>query len=400
MEWRILLQHDVQQFIAFNKDADVRELALKKASDPSWPYALILDQIKVRQKARIKSPNFYETNGILFPPNDTYEQASSDACGIYKASLVEGGSFVDLTSGCGVDSYHISKNFHSAIWVERDDISAALLGYNLDILKSAGKLHCEARCHHGDAEGFLDKYENGDLVFIDPQRRENVRKGIYDLGACSPDVLSLLPILKTKFRKGMVKASPVLDIEKAVLALKCVRRVHVVQWRGECKEVLYELDFTCEGDVGDVNIVAVTLDDAGSVQHKFSFRLADEKNAQISYAMPQSYIYEPDPAYQKSGGFKSFALFYGLEKLHQHTHLYTSREKRADFPGKIYEFMDIKPVKAKGLGIKKADLAVRNFPMNVQDLKKKLKISDGGKQRIYAVTLCNDEKQLIICNKL
>ncbi len=400
MDWCALLQHEVQQFIRENEDADVRELALKRAPDASWPYALVLDQIKVRQKAKTKSPDFYETNGILFPSNETYEQASSDPCGIYKSSLVSGQVFVDLTSGCGIDSYHISKRFDSVTWVERDDVSADVLRHNLEALKTADRLACDARVYHGNAEDFLSECEDGDFVFIDPQRREISRKGIYDLAACSPDVISLLPILKQKFRKGMVKTSPVLDIEKGVMALGCVQTVHVVQWRGECKEVLYVLDFAREYDVADVEVVALTLDDAGGVQHRFSYCLGDEKVAQLSYVMPQRYIYEPDPAYQKSGGFKSFALSYDLGKLHRHTHLYTSDEKLSGFPGKMYEACDIKPVKAKGLGIEKADLAIRNFPMSVADLKKKLKLSDGGKQRIYAVTLCNDEKKLIICDKL
>ncbi len=385
---------EIQRFILKHEHDDVRLLALKKSPDPSWNYALIMDQIKVRQKAKIKSPDLYDTDGFIFPPNDLFEQASSSACAKYKTNLVSGVSFIDLTAGAGIDGYYISKNFETATLVERDKNSAELLEHNMPIL--AGNISV----HHGDALEYMQKSSKIDFVFIDPQRRENGRKGIFDLSSCAPDIASLLPLLKQKSKSAIIKTSPVLDIESAIMALEYVAQLHVVQWRGECKEVLYHLDFTAATNPDDVIIMAVNIDDDGNPLQKFSFKISEEKIAEPKYSMPQNYIYEPYPAFMKSGGFKSIATYFNIEKIDRNSHLYTKESIVENFAGKIYEFIEIKPAKAKGLNIKKADLTIRNFPSSVHDLKKKLKISDGGEHKIFATTLCDKSKKLIICKKI
>lgn len=399
MGWQKLLQSDVQQFIKDHECDDVRSLALKTPPDPSWPYSLILDQIKVRQKARLKSLDLYETNGIIFPINDVYEQASSFACAAYKASLVSGGCFVDLTAGSGADAYAFAKGFKSGVLVERDGACAALLKHNVGVLAKEYKAAGGLTVYHGDADAYVQGMGAVDFAFIDPQRREGGRRGIYDLSSCSPDVISLLPVLENKVRRVIVKTSPVLDIEKAIASLGSVTKVHVVQWQGECKEVLYDLNFLSSVKNEDVEIVAVDIDSSGKVQQSFSYKISDEKSAVLDYAMPLKFIYESGPAFQKSGGFKSMALAFNVKKLHQHSHIYTSNDIDANFPGKRYEVVDVVTAKAKGLGVKKADLTLRNFPGTVQMLRKKLKLSDGGCHRIFATTLCDETKKLIICRK-
>ncbi len=389
-----LLLPKVQEFISKHQDHDVRQLALKKNPDASWDYGVIIDQIKTRQKAKTKSPDLYETDRFIFPASSVFEQASSSACATYKSNLARGVSFIDLTAGAGIDSYHIAKNFQSADIIERDSNSADLLKHNMALLAN------NITVHHCDAQEYLQAVSKVDFIFIDPQRRENGRKGIFDLSSCSPDVISLLPLLKEKSDRVMVKTSPVLDIERAISSLQYVVQVHVVQWRGECKEVLYELDFASNITPDNVIITAVNIDDNGEILQKLSFKISDEKTAQPKYSMPQKYIYEPYPAFMKSGGFKSMAIQFDIYKIDTNSHLYTSNTKHENFIGKIYEFIEIKPAKAKGLNLKKADLTLRNFPSNIHDLKKKLKISDGGEHKIFATTLCNKDKKLIICKKL
>ncbi len=389
-----LLLPKVQEFIKEHESEDVHQLALKKPPYVSWDYGIIIDQIKVRQKAKIKTPDLYETDRFIFPASNVFEQASSSACAIYKSNLVHGVSFIDLTAGAGIDSYHIAKNFQSADIIERDRSSADLLKHNMALLAN------NITVHHCDAQEYLHNTNKVDFIFIDPQRREKGRKGIFDLSFCLPDVISLLPLLKEKSDRVMVKASPVLDIERAISSLQYVVQVHVVQWRGECKEVLYELDFASNMTPDNVIVTAVNIDDDGSILQKLGFKISDEKNAQIKYSMPQKYIYEPYPAFMKSGGFKSIAIQFNLDKIGINSHLYTSNKKQKNFCGKICEFIEIKPAKAKELNIKKADLTLRNFPSNIHDLKKKLKISDGGEYKIFATTLCNNEKKLIICKKI
>ncbi len=387
--WQVLLEPDIQNFIKEHEDADVAALALKFKVDP-----IVLDQIKVRQKARIKSPDLYDTEGFIFPLNETYEQASSRACAVYKASLVSGERFVDLTAGSGADAFAFSKRFDHSVFVERDERCASLLAHNIHALNLENIDVKQLPC-----EDFIDQIYPVDLIYIDPQRRENGRRGFYDFSACSPDLISLLPKLKAKAHRVMIKASPFLDIEKGIDDLSPVHEVHVVEWQGQCKEVLYLLNFARETDRDDVVIRAVSLDDMGCVDRDFSFTFGQEKAAAISYMMPQAYIYEPSAAFQKAGGFKMMALRYGVSKLHPHTQLYSSDEIIPNFPGRTYKVLGIFPVKSGVLPVSSADLSVRNFPADVKTLRKKLKLSDGGEHRVYATTLSDGYKCLILCQK-
>lgn len=404
MRWEDLLTPEVQVFIKEHEKDDVRDLGLKKAPNKAWPYPLILDQIKVRQKAKLKTPDLYDTNGIVFPSSSTFEQASSSVCAIYKAGIAEssGGLFVDLTAGCGVDSYHMAKGRSGAVLVERDEHSAALLKHNMEALKAADLLDTQVDVLNVDAVDYVQDMGNVDLVFIDPQRREEGgRKGLYDLASCSPDITALMPVLSQKTKKLIVKTSPFLDIDKAVQQLGAVTQVYVVEWRGECKEVLYLIDFDNPVSLDDISITAVMLNDDGSVEKEFCYRAGDERRLDISdcYGMPSGYIHEPGPAFQKSGGFKSIVKSYGVKKLHPNTHLYISGMPLNNFPGKSYKIIDIFPVKFRALPVVEVDLAVRNFPEQVKTLKKRLGLVDGGNHRVYATTTYDDKRRLVLCLK-
>ncbi len=346
MEWQRLLDPDIQNFISDHAHDDVSQLALKKAPDAHWPYGLILDQIKVRQKAKIKSPDLYETNGFIFPLNNTYEQASSSVCAQYKAHLVSGKNFVDLTTGSGIDAFQMSQNFTSCVLVEKDEHSAGLLEHNVSVLQGVGAVNTGIDVHPVDAHDYIQNMDSVDVAYIDPQRRENGRKGLYDFSVCSPNIIEILPVLKCKAKKILIKASPFLGIESAIEQLQAVVQVHVVQWQNECKEVLYLLDCDVEGTKADPKITAVDLDNDGNVRHKFSYFLSREKNENIICCMPKKYIYEPGPAFQKAGGFKVMAAQYGVSKIHPNSQLYTADSPCENFPGKGYEV--IRNISGKG----------------------------------------------------
>lgn len=396
MEWQRLLEPEIQEFIRCNSEADVRSLALKKPPQADWPYMLILDQIKVRQKAKIKSPELYDTNSFIFPSADLFEQASSQACAVYKSSLAKGQSFVDLTAGAGMDAFSFAKNFSSCTLIERNTVDFQLLRHNAQTLGFARKV----QVIHGDALEYVQDMPPVDCVYIDPQRREAGRKGIYDLSMCSPDILKLIPVLRGKAKTIILKTSPILDIQKVIETLGFVKEVHVVGWGGDCKEVLYVLDMAIQTDASAMRVIAVDLDDAGVPQNTFKYALADEAGAEVRFAMPEQYVYEPAAAFMKAGGFKSMAAFYGLKKLHPSTHLYTSKGVQHDFCGKIYKILDIVSPKADQVTVKNAELVLRNFPGDVADLRKKLKIAEGDRYRIFATTLMDNSKKIIICEKL
>lgn len=396
--WRGLLDPDIRDFILAHESEDVSALALKKPPRPDWPMRLILDQIKARQKAKRKIPQWQGGEGIVFPSADLMEQASSWPCALYKASLAGGERMVDLTAGAGIDAFAFSSCFQDVVCVEKDPQTAEILAHNFNILKKQGLLKADFGVVCSDAQDYAREEALSGWVFLDPQRRAGGKKGLYRFEDGSPDVLKLLPVLKGKVRGVVLKSSPVLDIGRAVEVLGCVAAVHIVESEGECKEVLYVMDAEKAGF--DPRIHAVEIDEVGGAVNDFQFLWAEERVCEPSYGMPERYIYEPGPAFLKSGAFSLLAVRFALKKLHPHTHLYTSDVLRSDFPGRVYEIVEARPV---GLGtgeVREAELILRNFPGTVDGLRKKLKLAEGQAHRVFACTVADGTKKLVITKKI
>ncbi len=394
MNWQSLLNPDIQKFIHGHDGEDVTALALKKPPNPDWDYRLILDQIKARQKAKVKLPLWSGHHpDIVFPPVNILEQASSAATARYKAGLIHGKTFCDLTGGAGVDSCALTEHYESGIIIDRDENAAALIAHNLPLLcLSEAKL--DVRC--AAAKDFIKDMPNVDLTIIDPQRRDIHTKGKFKLESTSPNVIELLPQLLDKAHSILIKTSPMLDIAQTIKDLECVQAVHVVEWRGDCKELLFILGRSAPETP---LITAVSINDIGEVLSRLDFTLEEEKETKAALSMPLRYLYEPGPAFQKSGGFQVITKRFELQKLHQHTHLYTSDTLRTDFPGRCFEIIDQHPVRAEKIQLKQAHITTRNFPMSTADLRKKLKLKDGGKDYLFACTLLNETKTLIHAQK-
>lgn len=388
-----LLDPAIRKFIRDNERADIRSLALKKPPIPDWPMALILDQIKSRQKAATKIPQWLEYDNIIFPPSSIVEQASSSATAFYKASLINGESFADLTGGAGIDSWAIAQNFKAGVCVDHNEQAAELLTHNLQVLCGD-----KIKAMHVNAEKFVSEMPSTDLVYIDPQRRDHNRKGLFRLADCSPDITSLLTTLKEKANTVMIKTSPMLDIAQAIKDLQYVSTVHILEWHGDCKEVIYILNFSKATPTNEISRICSTLNDDGTADRKFEFTTSEE-TTEAPLSMPQKYLYEPGPAFQKAGAFNAIAHHYGVSKLHKHTHLYTSEALIEKFPGRSFEIIETLPVSAKALKMRKANLTVRNFPSDVATLRKKLKIKDGGSEYLFACTLSDDSKALLHTRK-
>ena len=387
----VLSNPEIQAFIKAHEADDVAALALKKPPAADWPYARILEQIKARQKAAQKIPLWQEREGVVFPPADIIEQASSAATARYKAQLVQGEHVIDLTAGAGVDSCAFTEHFNHVTSVEQSGDLATTLAHNAPLLSDK-----RWDVVHQTAETFIRGAPHADLIYIDPQRRKESRKGLYRFSDCSPDITALLPALKACAPKVIIKASPMLDITKGAQELEAVSAVHVVEWQGQCKEVLYVLDFEKSVEASQIAITAVSLDDEGVAVASFSFTPAQEETAKITYGPPQRYLYEPGPAFLKSGGYKILAAHCGMAKLHPHTHLYTSEACVPDFPGRGFEIIAKYPAQAKKIPLSQANLTVRNFPQKAPDLQKKLKLKDGGDDFLFACTLQNPSEEKVI----
>ena len=385
------LNEITKQFIRENLNADVPTLALKKAP-VGTDFSLALRQIEARQLLKKKVPSWSANEELLFPAHLSIEQCSSEASAKYKASLMQGKSFADLTGGLGVDTYFISQRFQQADYVERQVELCDLARHNFAALGSHIKIWNET------AEDYLKHCGAKDYIFIDPARRDAYGRKTVSIGDCTPDVVALQDLLLEKAGRMVVKLSPMLDVTKALGELHHVREVHVVAVANECKE----LDFVMErGYDGEVQYVCANL---LTRQPDVRFALEDEKNATAALAETvKRYLYEPNPAVMKAGCHKLLTRRYGVFKLHKNSNLFTSDILVADFPGRIFEVEAFAPfnkrVKQTLLSeVDNASIAVRNFPLTVAELRKALKIGDGDGIYLFATTL-KGEKRVVIRTK-
>ena len=385
------LNDTTRQFIRENLNADVPTLALKKAP-VGTDFSLALRQIEARQLLRKKVPSWSENEDLLFPPHLSIEQCSSEASAKYKASLLQGQSFVDLTGGLGIDTYFISRQFQQADYVERQTELCELARYNFDVLNA------DIKVWNKTAEDYLKHCEPKDCIFLDPARRDAYGRKTVSISDCTPDVIDLQEKLLQKAEKVMIKLSPMLDISQALGELHHVKEVHVVAVFNECKE----LDFIMERDYqGEPQFVCVNL---LTSQAKLCFTREEERSCPSRIAdTVLNYLYEPNPAVMKAGCYKLLTERFDVLKLHKNSNLYTSEQFNPNFPGRIFKVEDWTPYSKKIKqtllsDVAQASIAVRNFPLSVAELRKILRIGDGDAIYLFATTL-KGEKKIIIRTK-
>ena len=381
-----------RQFIKENLSADVGGLALKKApADVDLPLAL--RQIEARQMLQKKVPSWSENDDLLFPMHLSVEQSSSEATANYKAVLLKGRTFADLTGGLGVDSHFIAKHFGQAHYVEMKPELCEIARHNFVVLQSPIRVWNET------AESFLSHCEPLDCIFVDPARRDQYGRKTVSISDCTPDVGQLQETMLEKAESAMIKLSPMLDISKALSELKNVKEVHVVAVANECKELIIILERGFESSVRFVCANLLTR------QPQMEFTLEEEQDSVLALADGvKRYLYEPNAAVMKGGFFKSLAKHTNTFKLHKNSNLYTSDNFIPNFPGRIFEVEGWahynKKVKETLLeSVEKASIAVRNFPLSVAELRKALKIADGDETYLFATTLKGEEKVLIKTKK-
>jgi len=358
----------------------------------------LIGQIESRQKARHKLPTWYAEPRLVFPPAVSVEQSSSELTGHYKASLVAGAYLIDATGGMGIDSYFFSQRCESVTYIEQNEKLVQSAQHNFDVLK-VGNI----RCIQGDSINFLHQLEGKtDWMYVDPARRAADNRRVVGLKDCEPDVVEYLPLLLQKANHILIKASPLLDIKQTLSDLPFVTTVHVVAVENECKELLFELNEFNNHSSG-VQVKTINFKNDGS-QQVFDFQWKQEATMAVTLSDPQRYVYEPNVAVLKAGAFKSIANAFGLAKIAPHSHLYTSENLKIDFPGRIFEVQAMVKADSKALAPylpdAKANLTVRNFPTTTDDLRKKLKLKDGGDVYLLATTLSNGDKRLLVCKKI
>ncbi|QDA60698.1 class I SAM-dependent methyltransferase [Hymenobacter jejuensis] len=386
-----------RQYVAEHLHDDPAQLALQARRYPSLPVPELVRQIQARQKARVKLPAWADNPDLIFPPALSVEQASSARTATFKADLVDGQRLADLTGGFGVDSSFFASRIPEVHYVERDPKLVAVVQYNLAQLGIGN-----VTCHAADALAFLKSSdEKFDWLYLDPARRSNADRKIYKLRDCEPDVVRLMPLLLHKSQRILLKTSPMLDIEQAILELKHVRRLWVVAVDNECKEVLYELG---PEPAVDPERFAVNLLRNGD-QQEFRLNRARETRAIARYAEPQQYLYEPNVAILKAGGFRSIGTAFEFLKLQQNSHLYTSDILRTDFPGRIFRIIateryDGDALKAHLGPAARAHVTTRNFPDTVAEFRQRTGIREGGETYLFATTDLRGRLMVLVCEKL
>ena len=447
------------EFIQEYREKDTRQLALQSARFPDVDMPYALDQIKGWQTARRKLPTWAACDGIVYPPHLSMEQCSSEPTAQYKLNLamewarrvesselrVESSSrMTDLTGGFGVDFSFTSCAFASATYVERNAQLCSMVEHNLPLL---GIDNAKVVC--ADAVDYLSTLDMQTMIFLDPARRDQHGAKTVMLADCTPDVVQLLPLLLKKSRFTMLKLSPMLDWHKAVEDLQgTVREVHIVSVGGECKELLLVLSKEIESELkvfcadleagggsgeaglsggssssscssGSSSSSCSSLSSEPSFPRTPSSPSTPSLSASLFVYAPGSsspapnsklktqnskFLHEPNASIMKAGCFDELAAAYGVSPVSRNSHLFLSAEPVDGFPGRSFSIERVTTLNKRELrqalaGIEKANIATRNFPLSVAELRKRLKLKDGGDVYIFATTTAEDEHLLLISHK-
>lgn len=389
-----MMNQKTLEFIRQHVDEDVRQLALRGTKDSEVDLAFALDQIAGRQKARVKLPSWAAVDGIVYPPHLSMEQCSSEQTARYKAGMAgKGELFVDLTAGFGVDVAFISQGFRKAVHIEQQKSLCEISSENYRLL---GLDHVQVVC--GDGVAYLDQLSHADLLYIDPARRDEHGGRTYGLADCTPNVLELIDEMLEKADRVMIKLSPMLDWRKAVADVGHVTEVHIVSVDNECKELLLV------ASKEETPLKVVCINNADSFEYNPTASDGGVVPGEWNQDTLPHFLYEPNASIMKAGCFGEVAERFMMMQLDRNSHLFVSGEDVAGFPGRQFivertTSMNKRELKAALEGCDRANITVRNFPMSVAELRKRLKLKDGGDVYIFATTLARLGHQLLVCRK-
>lgn len=362
-----LFSSDLEKFISENLKSDLHSLLLKKSPFPEVSMQEIVQQIKGRKVAEKKFP-FLKKEGIVFPPNLSLEQSSSEATGKYKSGLVSGKNMVDLTSGFGIDAYFFSQNFDEVMLVEQNPALIEIVENNWNILGRKAKFINE------NLEDFLNKNtDRFDLIYLDPARRDENKNKVFLLEDLSPNLLEIQDEIVEISDKILIKLSPLIDISYLISTLKNIAEIHIVTVKNDVKELLVLIDSKQKSE--RIKISCVNLE---TEEPTFEFYFDEMNLAKPDFGESGNFLLIPNNALLKTGAFNLVSERFGLKKLHPNTHLYFADEIVENFPGRVLEVQKIETKDlVKG---EKFNIISKNYPLKPEEIKKKYKLKDGGNQ--------------------
>lgn len=360
----MITKKEIQDYINANLTTDLHALLLKKSPFPDVSMQEIVQQIKGKQTAQKKFP-FLLKEGIIFPPQLNLEQASSEKTAKYKSQILKGKSFIDLTSGFGIDAYYLSQNFDTVTLVEQNRELLRIVEHNWVVLER------KATFINQNLEEFLNlNKEHFNTVYLDPARRDQNKNKVFLLEDLSPDILQIRKILLETADQVIIKLSPLIDLKYLISVLPGISRIEIIAVKNDVKEVVI---FLSNEEKEQIDVKCINLE---SGESEFTFTFGEEETSLAVYSEPEKFIYIPNHAVLKAGIFNLISERLGLKKLHSNTHLYTSDQKIIDFPGRIIEVETIesKQIKKK----EQFNVIAKNYPLKPEDIKKKYGIKDGG----------------------
>lgn len=387
-----LLQDKIQNFISENLNSDSAKLALSKNPFSEVNYTDILHQIISKKKAKEKLSTWFLTEHIIYPEKISIEQTSSEITAKYKASLVSGENLIDCTGGFGIDDYYFSKQFKNVIHCEINSNLSEIVQHNFKQLQIKN-----ITCFSGDSTNLLQNLnQQFDCIYIDPSRRNDAKGKVFLLADCLPNVVDLQDFYYQFTNTILIKTAPILDLQAGLIELKNVAEIHIVAVDNEVKELLWLIK---KANTEHPIIFAVNIEK----EHSFSTKIELTKDHKATFSLPKKYLYEPNASLMKSGGFEAVSTLFSVEKLHQHSHLYTSDELK-DFHGRRFEIIQEiafqKNEVKQFIQNKKMNVSTRNFPLKPEEIKKKHKIQDGGALFAFFTTNLKNEKIVLLCNKI
>ncbi|AZB33023.1 class I SAM-dependent methyltransferase [Chryseobacterium bernardetii] len=359
-----LINKEIQKYINANLNTDLHALLLKKSPFPEVSMQEIVQQIKGKQVAEKKFP-FLLKEGIVFPPQLNLEQSSSEKTALYKSEILSGNTFIDLTSGFGIDAYYLSQNFDDITLIEQNTELLEIVEHNWNILGRRAKFI------NRKLEDFLaENKENFDVIYLDPARRDQNKNKVFLLEDLSPNILEIQKKLQSISSLVVIKLSPLIDLKYLISVLPGISRIDIIAVKNDVKEVVV---FLSNENTAKMICNCVNLESGEST---FSFIFWEEENAQSEYSEPEKFIYIPNNSILKAGIFNLISEKCRVKKLHPNTHIYTSSEKIDDFPGRVFEMetVDSKKIKKK----EQYNIISKNYPLKPEEIKKKYGLKDGG----------------------
>lgn len=392
MENLVLLRPEIQEYILKMTGLDGIKLALSKNPFPEIDFKIVLNQIAARTKSKNKLPTWYNCRNCIYPSKISIEQTSSEVTANYKSELINGNSLIDLSGGFGVDDYYFSKKMKQVIHCEIDSELSSIVSHNFQQLQINN-----IQCIVGNSSVTLGNLnQKFDWIYVDPSRRNEIKGKVFMLQDCLPNVPYLQEFYYHYASKILVKTAPLLDLTAGLSELKNVKAIHIVAVENEVKELLWEIhqNYTDSITISTVNF---------NKNNRETFQFVWDSVCNVNLGLPKKYIYEPNSAILKSGGFREVASKFSLDKLHTHSHLYTSNNL-IEFPGRIFKIITTIPYSHKEMALhlenKKINITLRNFPDTVDNIRKKWKIKDGGNEYCFFTTDLNNNKIVLICNKI